>query len=95
MNPKYHARWISKRLADSLRKVGGLTQSVLVGHFHGYIIIEPVGRRLGDGKVLARDAADYELRAAWCQESRATLTRARRLLGLEPEPRADALLAVG
>jgi hypothetical protein len=79
MRPKYQARWISKRRADFLRKNGNLGSGVLVNHFQGFIVVEPAGSRLGDGAALTDAAADYELRSAWCQSSRPTLTRARQL----------------
>lgn len=94
MRPKFQARWISKGRADSLRKRGNLGSGVIVNHFQGFIVVEPTGSRLGDGAALSDDAADYELRAAWCQASRPTLTRARELLGLAPEP-IERLAAVG
>ncbi len=94
MRQNYQARWISKRRADFLRKQGNLGTGVLVNHLQGFIVVEPAGSRLGDGDALADDAADYELRGAWCQSSRQTLTRARQLLGLAPEP-IERLVGVG
>jgi hypothetical protein len=85
MRSKYHARWVSKGKAESLRKFGLLAEAILVGHLNGFIVVEPAGSKLGDGQVLSPEVADYELRTAWCQAPRAVLTKARQLLGLDPE----------
>ena len=46
MRAKYQARWISKNQLNSLRRKGALNQGVLVNHFKGFVIVEPVGSRL-------------------------------------------------
>jgi hypothetical protein len=83
MRTNYHARWISKARRNALLKSGDVLKCVLLDSFNGFIIVEPVGSDLGDGEVLSTDDADYELRDAWCQESRAKLTQARKLLQLD------------
>lgn len=81
MNGKhYRARWSSKERAESVRKTG---QGLVLETFNGYLIIEPSTRRLGDGIVLNRQEADYELQPAWYTGSMSRLREARQRLGLE------------
>jgi hypothetical protein len=82
MDAKYQARWISKSQVAALRKTGAMREGVLVHHLKGLLIVEPVGRKLGDGKVLGRTLADYELRPVWCLDPMPQLGEARRRLGL-------------
>ena len=91
MRAQYQARWISKKRIESLRKSGALCRRMLVDSIRGFIVIEPVGRRLGDGDVLALDVASYELDPAWCLDSRLKIAEARRLLGIESISRREDL----
>jgi hypothetical protein len=93
MRKGYHARWLSKRRRDALKKSGNHTDCVLLDSLNGFLIVEPMGSNLGDGHVLSRDEADYELRDAWCLDSRKKLQDARRRLGLETESTAGTLAA--
>ena len=82
MRRGYQARWISKDRRNALLKSRPVVKWLVVDSFNGFIVVEPVGSNLGDGQVLAPDVADCEIRAAWCQDSRAKLTQARKLLHL-------------
>jgi hypothetical protein len=66
---------------------------MLLDSYNGFLIVEPAGSNLGDGEVLAPEAANYELSAAWCPGSRVRLTEARRLLGLKVEAPEGELVA--
>ncbi len=83
MHTEYQARWISKDRLTALRKAGGLGHNVVLDSFNGRIIIEPKGSELGDGPVLSREEADYELQPVWCPGPTAQLRDARRLLGID------------
>jgi len=83
MNVGYQAQWVSKAKAESLRRSGVLAGGVLLDSFNGFVVIEPVGSEWGDGKILSTEEADYELSPAWCLESKARVSQARRLLGLD------------
>jgi hypothetical protein len=76
----YRARWSSKQRAESIRKTGG---ALVLQTFNGYMVIEPTRQRLGDGIILNRQEADYELQPAWYTGSMARLREARQRLGLE------------
>ncbi len=76
----YRARWTSKPRAERVRKTG---QALVLETFNGFIVIEPTTRRLGDGLVLNRQEADYELQPAWYSGSMTRLREARQRLGLE------------
>jgi hypothetical protein len=89
MRGDYQARWISKRRLDAVRKSGAITRGVVLDSFNGFLIVEPVGGELGDGPVLTREEADYELRPVWCAGSKAKLKEARRRLGLTAEAVAE------
>jgi hypothetical protein len=81
----YQARWVSKGRADALKRSGQMRQAVLVDSLRGYIVVEPSGSGLGDGRVLSDYDADVELSDSWCLLSKARLAHARRLLGLRAE----------
>ncbi len=85
MENRYHARWVSKERHHALKRAGGLGNAIMLDSLNGFLIVEPVGSRLGDGPVLKREEADYELRDVWCHDSRKKIDEARRLLGLEVE----------
>jgi hypothetical protein len=93
MRKGYHARWLSKKRRDELKKSGNHADAVLLDSLNGFLIVEPVGSNLGDGQVLSREEADYELRDAWCLDTRKKLQQARQRLGLETESTAGALIA--
>lgn len=76
----YRARWSSKQRAESVRKTG---QGLVLETFNGYLVIEPTTRRLGDGAILNRHEADYELQPAWYTGPMSRLREARQRLGLE------------
>jgi hypothetical protein len=83
MNTHFQARWISKRLTEHVRKAGRLGESVILNSCKGFIVVEPKGEALGDGKVLTRATARFELDPAWCMDSPVKLRKARQLLGLD------------
>jgi hypothetical protein len=83
MNAKYEARWISKQRADSVKRSGGLIERMLLDTFRGFIIVEPVGSKMGDGARLSPAEADYELQPTWVTEKTSKLREARTRLGLE------------
>jgi len=68
-----------------LTQEGALNEGVLVNHCKGFVVVEPVNHKLGDGNVLSRDVADYELRPVWCLDANRRLSEARRRLGLGAE----------
>jgi len=92
MQMQYQARWVSKARVEALKKSQSLGQAVLLDTFNGFIIIEPVGSDLGDGAVLSREEAEYELQPVWYTGPKAKLRDARRRLALEQD--AAALAAV-
>jgi hypothetical protein len=94
MRGNHQARWISKERRAELKKNGALKDAVLLDSFNGFLIVEPVDSKLGDGPTLSREEADYELRDAWCFDARTKLTQARTLLGLAPEPSSEAAMGV-
>ncbi len=81
----YQARWVTKGRFDALRRSGQLGGAVLLDTFSGYIIVEPVGSALGDGAVLSRQEADYELQPVYYTGPKTKLREARNRLGLEHE----------
>jgi len=87
MNPKFQARWISKQQTHYLKKTGKLKESMVLDSLKGHILVEPAGTdpRRDDG-ILSADAADYELRHAWCLGPKTQLQKARQLLGLALDP---------
>jgi hypothetical protein len=91
MPVNFQARWISKQRGDALRRCGGLGRGLIVEGFMGNIIVEPAGKRLGDGSLLTAADADYELRSAWCMSPLSRLGTARALLGLPKEPAPESL----
>lgn len=97
MADNYHARRISKSRIDMLRRAGKINEGILIDSFTGFLFVEPAGSHLGDGEILGRDAADFELRPVWCLVPQSRLERARHLLGLNGEKpkRKPALEHVG
>jgi hypothetical protein len=85
----YQATWVSKQRAEHLRRIG-VGRGILLESFNGFLVVEAVGSKLGDGLVLSHQEADYELQAVWCTGPKAKLTEARRLLGLDREVRQRA-----
>ena len=85
MNNHYQARWISRPRVNALRKAGRLGDSVMLESFNGYIIVEPAGADLGDGEIMSKETADYELQPVWCTGDKTKLREARKRLGLEAE----------
>lgn len=82
MQTKYQARWISKDRADALKRNRHLGAALLLDTFNGILLVEPVGGKLGDGPVLPRPEADYELQPVWFTGPKAKLREARQRLGL-------------
>ncbi len=82
MQTPYQAQRLSKRRADEVKKANPSHGAILLGTFSGFIIVEPSGAGLGDGEILSREEADYELQAAWHLGPKATLGEARSRLGL-------------
>jgi len=85
MHAEFQARRISKRRADEVKRSAALGRSLLLNTFNGIIIIEPVGKDLGDGDIMSPEEADYELQPVWHLGPKAMLREARRRLGLEAE----------
>jgi len=85
MQAEFQARRISKRRADEVKRSAALGRSLLLNTFNGIIIIEPVGKDLGDGDIMSPEEADYELQPVWHLGPKAMLREARRRLGLEAE----------
>lgn len=83
MNAQFQARWISKKRTDHVRKAGQLGGGIILSSCKGFIVVEPKGEALGDGKVLSRETARFELDPAWCMDSPTKLKKARQLLGLD------------
>jgi hypothetical protein len=93
MRLEYQARWISKRRLDAIRRTRESTRGIPLDSFNGFLMVEPVGSNLGDGPVLSREEADFELRPVWCSGTKARLRDARELLGLDPEAVNEEQLA--
>lgn len=85
MHEPFQLRRISKRRADELKKTGRLGTALLLDTFNGFLLIEPVGSDLGDGDILSREEADYELQPVWHLGPKSMLRKARHRLGLESE----------
>lgn len=83
MRRTYHARWISKRRLDDIRRSRDSARGVVLDSFNGFLIVEPAGTNLGDGPILTPEESDYELRPVWCAGDKAKLRLARELLGLD------------
>lgn len=79
----YQARWISKARLETLRKMAQMGSVLVLNSVGGFLIVEPVGSKLGDGRILSPDEADYEVSPVWCQDLKTKITQARALLGLE------------
>jgi hypothetical protein len=94
MDSHYQARWISKKRLDAVRRSGDVTRGVVLDSFNGFLIIEPIGSELGDGAILSREDAEYELSPVWCAGSKARLSEARRLLGLPAQQPMRSILEV-
>jgi len=95
MNDAYHARWISKRRRDEVRRSSDSSRGIFLDSFNGFLVVEPVASSLGDGPVLSREEADYELRPVWCSEAKPKLREARELLGLSPQPVSEEYAGAG
>jgi hypothetical protein len=79
----YEARWLSKDRLIALRKAGRLDGAIVLDSMKGFLIVEKRGSHLGDGPVLSREEADYELQPVWCTSATARIEQARRLIGLD------------
>jgi hypothetical protein len=90
MRNQFPARWVSRRRADELKRRGRLGSAILLDHFNGPLLVEPVGSDLGDGAVLSSWEAEYELQPAWILGPASTLKRARQMVGLEADQAAHA-----
>ena len=95
METSYQARWISKKRLETIRKTRAVTRGVVLDSFNGFLIVEPASSNLGDGAILPRADADYELNPVWCSGPKGRLVQARHLLGLAPLPAPRALAEVG
>ena len=67
-----------------------LGTAILLETFNGYIVIEPTTGQLGDGPVLSRDEAEYELTPVWYTGPRHGSRDARQRLGLDVEALAPS-----
>ena len=95
MQPQYHARRISKRRADEVKRTGAIGRALLLDTFNGIIIVEMEEANLGDGAILTPEEADYELQPVWHLGPRTALREARRRLGLDIESSLGQLSASG
>ena len=93
MAGSYQIRWVSKARRDQLKRKPGQHDMVLLDSINGFLIVEPQGSNLGDGEMLTREQADFELREVWCPERKVKLNRARQLLGLPLEQEHPAGMA--
>jgi hypothetical protein len=93
-NHAFRAHWISKQKADLLKRSGRLGRALVVDHMKGFIIVEPPGSHLGDGKPLSNEAAEFELTSVWCLESKHQVARARQLLGIDESEPADVVASI-
>lgn len=85
MQTQFHARRISKRRADEVKKSTILGRAMLLDTFNGIILIEPIESNLGDGDILSHGEADYELQPVWHLGPKTRLREARKRLGLDVE----------
>jgi hypothetical protein len=83
MTPDYEARWVSKALADRLKRNESHGEAVLLDMLRGSILVGPAGSDLADGAILTAMEAEAELQDPWHLGPRTKLWKARRLLGLE------------
>lgn len=81
MNQQYEARWVSKPRAHVLKRRLP-PDAILLDMFSGFLVVQPVGSDLGDGAVLSRQEAEFELQPAWFLGYKPVLLQARRKLGL-------------
>jgi hypothetical protein len=93
-NHSFRAHWISKQKADLLKRSGRLGCALLLDHMKGFIIVEPPGSHLGDGRPLSNEAAEFELTSVWCLESKNQIARARHLLGMGRAEPADVVALI-
>jgi hypothetical protein len=93
MATQFQARWVSRPRANQIKRTGAAGQGVLLDTFKGFIVVEPVGSNLGDGQILSREEAAYELQPVWYTGPKARLRAARLRLGLEVEDSAERLSA--
>lgn len=83
MASDFHARWISRERAEHTKRKGLLGRAILLETFNGYIVVEPTDGQLGDGAILSREEAEYELTPVWFTGPKTKLRDARSRLGLE------------
>lgn len=95
MDEHFQLRRISKPRADELKKNGSLGSSLLLNTFNGFLIIEPAESGLGDGDILPREEADYELQPVWHLGPKTLLHKARERLGLATEIEAGQMSRSG
>jgi len=88
MANRYQARWVSKDKAHDIKRAGPKTDAVLLDTFKGIIIVEPVGKKWGDGPVLTPSEAEFELQPAWHYGPTAKIREARIRMGFDPKPAA-------
>jgi hypothetical protein len=91
MQAQFQARRISKQRADEVKKTGILGRSLLLNTFNGILIVEPPESNLGDGDILSRQEADYEMQPVWHLGPKTMLREARKRLGLNAEVEAGRL----
>ena len=83
MQAQYQARWISREKFDALRKSAPTSQVIVLDTLNGFILVEPVGSNLDDGRILSAQEAGYELQPVWYLGPKSRLREARKRLGLE------------
>jgi hypothetical protein len=88
MTNRFQAQWVSRNKAHAIKRASPKKDAVLLDTFKGIIVIEPKGKRWGDGPVLSADEADLELQPAWHYDPMARIREARRRLGLDGNPDA-------
>jgi hypothetical protein len=79
---------VSRSKAHAIKRAGPKKDAVLLDTFKGIIIVEPKGKRWGDGAVLTSDEAEFELQPAWHYGPVDKIREARRRLGLDNNPDA-------
>jgi hypothetical protein len=86
MTSRFQAQWVSSRKKAQAIKRAPKKDAVLLDTFKGIIVVEPRGKRWGDGPILTADEADLELQPAWHYGRTGKIREARRRLGLESNP---------
>ncbi len=86
--PYYLSRWISRGLARKTRRIREAGGFLFPTNWERHIVIEPEGSNLGDGPILTRGQASYQICRVFCQEDDMDelIDRIRALLGFRHDP---------